>query len=109
MFATGLVIMVTGLGDKGFQTIVLKMVGPSIMVCGGVLVCLSVLLCLLPCRGGKGRTVIQSDCKNEVRGEAGGDSGEEEAGGHAGDSGLGEAGGHDGGCSCMNGGFEFGQ
>ena len=39
MIAVGLVITVVGLGDKGFHTLELKLVGPIIVVCGGVLTC----------------------------------------------------------------------
>jgi hypothetical protein len=51
MVAIGLVITVVGLGDKGFKTIELKLVGPSLVGCGLFLAFLQVLYCTLPCRG----------------------------------------------------------
>ena len=46
MVAVGLVIMVVGLGDKGFQTLELRIVGPSIVLCGAMLAGLRILLCV---------------------------------------------------------------
>ena len=48
MFAVGLVITVVGLGDKGFQTFELKIVGPSIIVCGAVLAGGRIVVCVWP-------------------------------------------------------------
>ena len=48
MIAVGLVITVVGLGDKGFHSLELKLVGPVIVVCGGVLACVRILMCTLP-------------------------------------------------------------
>ena len=48
MIAVGLVITVVGLGDKGFHSLELKLVGPIIVVCGGVLACVRILMCTLP-------------------------------------------------------------
>ena len=48
MIAVGLVITVVGLGDKGFKAFELKVVGPSIVLCGGLLSCLRILVCIVP-------------------------------------------------------------
>ena len=47
MIMVGLVITVLGLGDKGFQTLGLKLVGPITLVCGSVLTCVRILMCTL--------------------------------------------------------------
>ena len=70
MIFVGLVITVVGLGDKGFQTLELKVVGPSIVLCGILLACLRIFICMVPywcCdrgRGdrGKGDKLIQCQC-----------------------------------------------
>ena len=46
MVAVGLVITMVGLGDKEFQTLELRIVGPSIVLCGAMLVGLRMLLCV---------------------------------------------------------------
>ena len=46
MVALWLVITVVGLGDKGFQTLELRIVGPSIVLCGAMLAGLRILLCV---------------------------------------------------------------
>ena len=51
MMAIGLVITVVGLGDKGFKTIELKLVGPSLLGCGLFFALLQVLYCTLPACG----------------------------------------------------------
>jgi hypothetical protein len=48
MAAIGLVISFVGLGDKGFKTIELRLVGPSLLGCGLFLAFLQVLYCTLP-------------------------------------------------------------
>ena len=58
MIMVGLVITVVGLGDKGFQTLGLKLVGPITLVCGSVLACVRILMCTQPqkmCGGGGAR------------------------------------------------------
>jgi hypothetical protein len=47
MAAIGLVISFVGLGDKGFKTIELRLVGPSLLGCGWFLPFLQVLYCTL--------------------------------------------------------------
>ena len=64
MAAIGLVITFVGLGDKGFRTLELKLIGPSLVGCGVFFALLRVLFCTVPsccracvkcCRGqGKG-------------------------------------------------------
>ena len=51
MAAIGLVISFVGLGDKGFKTIELRLVGPSLLGCGLSLAFLQVLYCTLPAAG----------------------------------------------------------
>ena len=48
MAAIGLVISFVGLGDKGFKTIELRLVGPSLLGCDLFLAFLQVLYCTLP-------------------------------------------------------------
>ena len=48
MAAIGLVISFVGLGDKGFKTLELRLVGPSLLGCGLSLAFLQVLYCTLP-------------------------------------------------------------
>ena len=48
MIMVGLVITVVGLGDKGFKSIELRLVGPGIVLCGGVITSARILLCTLP-------------------------------------------------------------
>ena len=48
MAAIGLVISFVDLGDKGFKTIELRLVGPSLLGCGLSLALLQVLYCTLP-------------------------------------------------------------
>ena len=45
LFAIGLVTTFVGLGDKGFKTSELKLVGPCLAGCGIVLAAVRVLLC----------------------------------------------------------------
>ena len=55
MMAIGMVITVVGLGDKGFYSLELQLMGPIIIVCGGVLACVRILLCVVPNCGCGGR------------------------------------------------------
>ena len=48
MIMVGSVITVVGLGDKGFQTLELKLVGPIVVVGGCVLTLVCILICTLP-------------------------------------------------------------
>ena len=47
LLATGLVITAVGLGERGYRSRELRMLGPGIVLTGGGLVCLRILLCLL--------------------------------------------------------------
>ena len=48
MIAIGLVITFVGLGDKGFRTLELKLIGPSLVGCGIFFALLRVLFCTVP-------------------------------------------------------------
>jgi len=48
MVAVGLVITFVGLGDKGFKTVELRLVGPSLVGCGMFFTVLRVLFCTMP-------------------------------------------------------------
>ena len=48
MVTVGLVITLVGVGDKGFKTFELKMVGPGLVGCGGFLAVLRILFCTVP-------------------------------------------------------------
>ena len=48
MICLGLVITMVGLGDKGFRTLELKLVGPSFVGCGVFFTLLRILLCTMP-------------------------------------------------------------
>lgn len=48
MVAIGLVITFVGLGDKGFRTTELKMIGPSLVGCGVIFTLLRILFCTVP-------------------------------------------------------------
>eukprot|EP00095_Tigriopus_kingsejongensis_P001366 maker-scaffold523_size146679-snap-gene-0.18 protein:Tk01366 transcript:maker-scaffold523_size146679-snap-gene-0.18-mRNA-1 annotation:"hypothetical protein AND_001798" len=48
MLAIGLVITFVGLGDKGFKTLELKLIGPSLVGCGVFFCLLRVLFCTVP-------------------------------------------------------------
>ena len=58
MIMVGLVITVVGLGDKGFQSIELKLVGPITVMCGGILASVRILMCTVP----------YTECGKRVRG-----------------------------------------
>jgi hypothetical protein len=51
MVGVGLVITFVGLGEKGFKTTELQMVGPGLVGGGGVLAILRILLCWRGCGG----------------------------------------------------------
>jgi hypothetical protein len=53
MICIGLVITFVGLGDKGFRTLELKLIGPSLVGCGLFFALLRILFCTIPscCRG----------------------------------------------------------
>jgi len=51
MVAIGLVITFVGLGDKGFQTLELQLVGPSLVGCGFIFAILQILYCTFPSLG----------------------------------------------------------
>ena len=44
----GLVITFVGIGDKGFQTLELKLIGPSLVGCGVFFALLRILFCTVP-------------------------------------------------------------
>ena len=69
MVVLGLVITVVGLGDKGFQTLELRILGPSIVLCGAMLVGLRMLLCV-GAQLGRGETLL----RGENRASEGGDT-----------------------------------
>ena len=48
MISVGLVITFVGLGEKGFKTLELKLIGPSLVGCGVFFALLRVLFCTLP-------------------------------------------------------------
>ena len=48
LVAVGLVITFVGLGEKGFKSMELKMVGPSLVTCGVFCVFLQILYCTIP-------------------------------------------------------------
>lgn len=48
MISVGLVITFVGLGEKGFKTLELKLIGPSLVGCGVFFTLLRVLFCTLP-------------------------------------------------------------
>ena len=61
IISVGLVITVVGLGDKGYQTLELQVVGPGVVGCGAVLVVVRVILCLLS--GGEKDALV--DCEEQ--------------------------------------------
>ena len=48
MIAVGLVITVVGLGDKGFHSLELRLLGPIVVLSGLVLAIARILVCILP-------------------------------------------------------------
>ena len=48
MISVGLVITFVGLGEKGFKTLELKLIGPSLVGCGVFFALLRVLFCTVP-------------------------------------------------------------
>ena len=61
MVAIGLVITFVGLGDKGFKTLELKLIGPSLVGCGVFFALLRILFCTVPssCRRDVSEEVYQ--------------------------------------------------
>ena len=48
MIMVGLVITVVGLGDKGFHSLELRLMGPIIVGCGVMMTSVRILVCILP-------------------------------------------------------------
>ena len=48
MVAVGLVITFVGVGDKGFKTVELQLIGPSLVGCGLCLALVRILFCTVP-------------------------------------------------------------
>ena len=48
MISIGLIMTFVGLGDAGFRTLELKLIGPSLVGCGGFFAILRVLFCTVP-------------------------------------------------------------
>ena len=48
MVCIGLIITFVGIGDKGFQTLELKLIGPSLVGCGVFFALLRILFCTVP-------------------------------------------------------------
>ena len=48
MISIGLVMTFVGLGDKGFRTLELKLIGPSLVGCGVFFALLRILFCTFP-------------------------------------------------------------
>lgn len=79
MIAIGLVITFVGIGDKGFRTLELKMVGPSLVVFGAFFAFLRILLCTIPscckpcsscCKSGEADTKSLIQSSNNKPGSA---------------------------------------
>ena len=49
MLMLGLIVTVVGLGDRGFKSRELRMVGPVTILCGSLLTLLRILICMIPC------------------------------------------------------------
>lgn len=47
--AIGSVIFFVGTGEKGFRTFELRLIGPTLIVCGLLCCLIRVLLCAIPC------------------------------------------------------------
>ena len=64
--AVGLIITFVGLGEKGFKTVQLKMIGPGLVGCGLVLTIIRVISCTLPaCYNKRG---VSEKIKEEANG-----------------------------------------
>ena len=48
LIMVGLVITVVGLGDKGFQSMELRLMGPIVVLCGVVVASGRIIVCLVP-------------------------------------------------------------
>ena len=68
MICIGLVITFVGLGDKGFKTLELKLIGPSLVGCGVFFALLRILFCTLPscCRSCMKCCKKENDDKEEL-------------------------------------------
>ena len=71
MICIGLVITFVGLGDKGFKTLELKLIGPSLVGCGVFFALLRILFCTLPtcCRSCTNCCRKDKDDKEELMNE----------------------------------------
>ena len=55
LVAVGLVITFVGLGEKGFRTVELQLVGPGLVLAGLVMTLLRIVCCAVPVGWGGGR------------------------------------------------------
>ena len=67
LIGIGLVTMVVGLGEKGFKTVGLMMLGPCLVSFGLILVVLRVLLCTVGKMGGGTEHDIPGGGREKVR------------------------------------------
>ena len=67
LVALGVVTMVVGVGEKGFQTVGLRLLGPGVACCGAILVASKILSCFVRgmARGKNGRPKGQNDKDTE--------------------------------------------
>jgi hypothetical protein len=65
--AVGLIITFVGLGEKGFKTVQLKLIGPGLIGCGLVLTVIRIISCTLPACYNK-KTVVVEKIKEEANG-----------------------------------------
>ena len=61
----GCVITVVGLGDKGFQTMELQLVGPLVILAGGMVTIISILMCVLGGKREDGRKEEETERKKK--------------------------------------------
>ena len=54
----GLIITLVGIGEKGFQTFELKLLGPFLVVCGSLLPVIKMLICPLILKKDENETAI---------------------------------------------------
>ena len=67
MVCIGLVITFVGIGDKGFQTLELKLIGPSLVGCGVFFALLRILFCTVPaCFSGLFGILLKCPCVHRV-------------------------------------------
>jgi len=71
--AIGLIITFVGIGEKGFKTIQLRLVGPMLILVGVILIVIRVIMCTVPdcynygdCNGGEDRKKISCCSLNDV-------------------------------------------